>query len=383
MMKMILFVLIFSLSTLLSEDIRTIDGFFDRFYIYGYINNNKGLTHLDKNIKESSSGINIVKKINLPAYDNKIQIDAIAIFDSYKKGSKFGSNRERFDFNELYSTIRINDIAFEIGRKYIDFSMAKTYTLLNFISKPLNPIDKEDSDISKMGIDGVNFGYTPSFLSGSKVNIYLYDEHIFDGKENDFRGVVELNLNNLAVQSNYFIGSSKNEDILGASINANINLDTSIYGEAKYTNNDFNYLVGLNYSAYKNFSFALERIILNDGSNRDSLLRKLDNNESLLMEHYYKGLSSKDYINGYLKYSFPDKPSSLYILGIHNMLDDSSKLTIKADYWYGRLRFYSQLTRNTGNKKSEFGSFTNSEFKIHISLNLVDKTANNQVEYSY
>lgn len=345
-------------------------GFFERFYIYGSFYNHKSPRD-EANLKENSAGINLVKTIELPfgGDGNKLRIDGKAIFDNYNEGSD-----EIFDFNELYVVAKINEINFDIGRKYVDFAVAKTYTLLDFISKPLAIIDNDDNEISKQGKDGITFGYTPSWLTGAEMFFYAYTDEFSKADTKSEELLVEIRLNNPFVQSRlYSFFDNQDESSLAGSIIANVNPDTYIYSEVKYKNNtNINYIIGVKYQAYKNISFVVERAVLKSGSSYNDIAKKFDNNISKIVSHYSNGLSGNNYINAFIKYKFPQYPSSAYLSAVKNMGDESSRISAKVDYLQGRIKYYAQIVRNLGQENSEFYHKADTKITVHISLNLVN-----------
>jgi hypothetical protein len=345
-------------------------GFFERFYIYGSIYNYKSIKDKNENLKNNSAGINLVKTLELPfGSNNNIRIDGKAIFENYDKGSE-----EIFTFNELYVVTKFNDIEFKVGRKYVDFAIAKTYTLLDFISKPLAIIDSDDNEISKQGKDGVTFGYTPSWLTGAEMFFYGYTDEFSDVEPKSQELLIEVRLNNQFIKSRaYSFFNNQDESSLAGSILANINSDTDIYSEIKYKNNeDIDYIIGVKYEAYKNISIIIERAVLKSGSNYDTLSKKFDNNATKLIKHYNNELSGNNYINAFVKYSFPIYPSSIYLSAIRNMDDESSRISVKVDYNQGRIKYYTQIVRNLGVEKSEFYHKAGTKITFQISLNLTD-----------
>ena len=347
-------------------------GFFERFYIYGSFYNHKSINSANKKLKENSAGINLVKTIELPFLDKtKVKIDGKAIFDNYNEGSE-----EIFAFNELYAIIKVNHIEFKVGRKYVDFAVAKTYTLLDFISKPLDIIDSDDNEISKAGKDGIAFGYTPSWLKGAEMFFYAYTDEFSSKKSKSEELLVEIKLHNQFVQSRlYSFFNNQDENSLAGSIIANVNPDTDVYSEIKYKDHRYiDYILGVKYQAYKNIALVVERAVLESGGSYNDLSKKFDNNVSRLVDHYNKGLSGNNYINAFIKYSFPSYPASIYLLGVKNMGDESSKISIKVDYKQGRVKYYTQVVRNLGQDKSEFYHKADTKITFHISLNLTDNS---------
>ncbi len=348
----------------------TRSGFFERFYIFGSAYNYKSSKNL--NLKENSAGINLVKTLNLPFGDNKVKVDGKAIFDNYTKGSE-----KVLAFNELYMVTKINDIEFDIGRKYVDFSIAKTYTLLDFISKPLTVMDSDDGEISKQGKDGVAFGYTPSWLQGAEMFFYAYTDGFSSKSSKSEELLIELRLNNQFVKARgYSFLDDKDKSSLAGSIIANVNRDVDIYGEIRYRDSENpDYILGIGYEAYKNVSIRVERAILNSGSTHDELVKKFDGNGSKLINHYNNGLSGNNYINAFVKYSFPDYPSSVYLSAVKNMGDESARVSAKVDYLQGRVKYYAQIIRSLGDENSELYYREDTKIIFNISLNLTDEIA--------
>lgn len=346
------------------------NGFFERFYIYGSFYNYQSIRDKNKNLKENSAGVNLVKTIEIPfGNNNKVRVDGKAIFDNYETGSE-----EIFSFNELYFVAKLNDIEFDVGRKYSDFSVAKTYTLLDFISKPLTVMDSEDTEISKEGKDGISFGYTPSWLEGSEMFFYAYTDEFSNKTTKSEELLIELRLNNQFVKSRlYSFFNDQSESSLAGSIIANVNRDIDVYAETKYQNNEnLDYILGVNYQAYKNFYVRIERAILNSSISPEEIFTKFDGDKAKLREYYDGGLSGKNYINIFVKYAFPEYPSSLYFSAVRNMGDQSTRVSTKVDYLQGRMKYYAQIIRNLGDEKSELYHKAHTKITFHVSLNLTD-----------